>query len=111
MVEGSALVDGAFTNAVPGNVVKSMGANFVVGIALSPLSDNEITTYKTPNGKIINNIQIGFCDCDFLLEPDLSSYTATDVSSSAVMYDIGYECAKKHMDELFLALGKAKIKA
>lgn len=106
---GKTLVDGAFANAVPGDVAKKLGASFVVGISLSPAKDYEKTFFLTRSGEKKEICQRGIGRCDFLLAPDLSAYSAASVTGAAEMYDIGYECAMRACDDLMRALRAKKI--
>ena len=97
------LIDGAFRNAVPADVLKNMGADIVVGISLS----NEITTneqikrtldelYKDNNVPVCNRLA-GSKSADFLLTPNLTAYKSTSINKMDEIYEIGYECAKRAM--------------
>lgn len=101
------LADGAFCNAVPGDAARALGADFVIGIALSPVSRYRETEYITSSGEKKVYKQTGFACCDILLEPDLSAFRATDVQYGAQMYDIGYTCAQERMGEILRALRRA----
>ncbi len=107
--DGRKLIDGAFCNAVPGDVARSLGADFVIGIALSPVSTYCCGEWITTSGKRIAMRQTGFRGCDILLEPDLAAYAATDVFGGARMYDIGYECAMRRMPEIMRLLREKSI--
>lgn len=104
------LCDGAFTNAVPGDVARALGGHFVIGISLSPAENYACTRFLARSGKEIECRQRGIKSCDFMLEPDLSQFSATDITSAAVMYDIGYECAHSRAGELLDALRAHHIK-
>lgn len=103
-IDGKMYMDGAFVNAVPADVARTLGGDFVIGISLSPAKSYERTEFVLRNGEKKVCMQKGVHNCDFLLEPDLSAYGATDVFSAPVMYDIGYECAMRHADEILSAL-------
>ena len=102
-------VDGAFVNAVPGDAVRSLGADFVLGIALWPKESYQNSYYITTSGKKVVSAQKGFPACDYLLTPRLDAYTPTSVLGATEMYDIGYECVKKHQNDIFAALKGKKI--
>ena len=108
-VDGRRLADGVYSNAVPGDVARSLGANLVVGIALSPVEQYRTIRYETAGGKHIAIEQAGYAACDILLEPDLSAYSPTSVLSAARMQDIGYTCAEQHIDEILEAMRRRKI--
>lgn len=98
------LMDGAFVNAVPADAARALGGTFVIGISLSPAQSYEKTEFVTRTGIRKTCLQTGVKSCDILLEPDLSAYSATDVFSAPVMYDIGYECVSRRVDEIRKAL-------
>lgn len=107
--DGRRLVDGAFVNAVPGDVARALGADFVIGVALSPAERYRETMFAAADGTLVRAEQAGFAACDILLEPDLSAYSATSVLSGAQMFDIGYACAEARADEIVRALRERRI--
>lgn len=119
-IDGRKLFDGAFTNAIPSDVVKSMGADFVVGIDLSAYTkpDAEKSRISRLVGSAISrmspvhnaedNKSRGYANADFMLRPNLEGYLPTDVSVEGMdkMFEIGYEEAKSHMEEIKEAIAK-----
>lgn len=123
-IDGKKLYDGAFTNAIPSDVCKDLGARFVVGVDLS--------AYVTPDeekGRLtklfdtaISRIMPvkysedcktrGYEHADFMLRPNLKGFRATNLSKEAMsrMYELGYEEAKANMPALKQALSKRKRK-
>lgn len=118
-MDGKRLYDGAYTNAIPADVVKSMGADIVIGIDLSAyLTPNE---EKTAFSKLLGTAlgaldpMVRKPDCktrgyeaaDLMLRPMLRGYRATDVSPSAMrsMYELGYREAVANMDEIKRLIG------
>ena len=89
-------VDGAFSDSIPADYVKNLGASYVVGIDLS-----------TPNGKpsILNKLfptyekkvedpkKAGYDNADVMLHPDLTGYNPTSFKKAHEMYEIGYQTA------------------
>ena len=122
-IEGRKLVDGAFTDSVPADICKELGADFVIGIDLGAFtkSDEEKSRFSRLVGSAINALVSvkyledsktrGYEAADIMLRPNLHDYRATDVALEDMnaMYDIGYEEAKSHMDEIKAALKKAKF--
>ena len=107
-IDGTPLADGAFFNAVPGDVVREMGADIVVGVGLSEYSEDKPSRFMTAGGQIVPVRQKGFAACDILLTPALEGYAATDILRKDNMYDLGYECARSRMEEVRSLLKNAK---
>ena len=90
-VEGKTLIDGAFSNSVPADKVREMGADYIVGIDLS--------THAKKSGGLFSMIlpsfkggadepwKKGYDNADIMLHPDLSEYKS--VSFSAPKADSG----------------------
>ena len=108
-IDGRDLADGAFANAVPGDVARSLGADFVIGVTLSPAEGYREVAYQTASGRQIALRQEGIASCDILLEPDLSAYSATSVLDTNEIFDIGYACAKERMPEILERLREKKF--
>lgn len=123
-IEGKKIYDGAFTNAIPADVCKDLGAQFVVAVDLSayPRSDEDKSMVSRLLGSALNafvpvkylddNKTRGYDAADVMLRPNLYNYRATDVSPAAMneMFEIGYEEAKSRMAELKKAIEDAKSK-
>ena len=108
-IDGRELADGAFANAVPGDTARRLGADIVIGVALSPAQNYREVTFTTASGRQIVLRQEGFAACDILLEPDLSAYSATSVFDTDKIFDIGYACAKERLPEIRELLRANKI--
>ena len=108
VVNGQRLVDGAFTNSVPSDVVRKMGADIVIGI---DLSDHEAKPsalakiFPTFESKVSKPWEKGYQYSDVMLHPDLKGYTSLSFQAGSKMFEIGYECATLAMSEI-----KNKIK-
>ena len=114
------LYDGAFTNAIPADVCKDLGAKFVVAVDLSAFTkpDEEKSRVARLLGSAINAfVSVKYLDdsktrgyeaADFMLRPNLYDFRATDVSLENMnkMFEIGYNEAKAQMGAL-----KEKMKA
>lgn len=103
--EGKYLIDGAFSNAVPADLVKGMGADFIVGIDLAAFKRESrmsaigglFTNVRFDNG---NTSAQGYEFSDVMLRPDLGDYSATSFGKLHEMYEIGYETAMAEMDNV-----------
>lgn len=117
-IEGRKLYDGCFSNAVPADVVRNMGADLVVGVDLSAYvrADEEkgffsrfmgtAVDYFMPVRYLENAKARGYAAADIMLRPNLYDFHATDVSLTAMnkMYDIGYETANAKIGEIDKAI-------
>lgn len=116
--------DGAFTNAIPADVCKDLGAEFVIAVDLSAYAraDEDKSMVSRLLGSAINafvpvkylddNKSRGYAAADVMLRPNLYDYRATDVSPAAMneMFEIGYAEAKSRMDEIKKAIADATAK-
>lgn len=113
-IGGRRYYDGAFSDAIPADVCKDLGAELVVGIDLSAFvrPEEEKGRFSRIVGSAISAItpvkytadckSRGYHAADLMLRPNLIDFRATDVSRSAMdaMFEIGYEEAKAHLGEL-----------
>lgn len=120
-VEGRRLYDGAFSNAVPADVCKDMGAHAVIGCDLSAFvrPEEEKSKFTRFVGTAVNAFMPvhtlrdaksrGYASADVMLRPNLYDFRATDVSRAAMdkMFDIGYEEAKARLGEIDKAISDA----
>ena len=121
-IGGKRLYDGAFSNAIPTDVCRDLGAKFVVGVDLSAFVKPEEEKGKISRifGTAISMItpvkytsdckSRGYENADFMLRPNLKNYRATDISREAMnrMFELGYEEAKANMPALKKAIAKRK---
>lgn len=122
-IAGRKLFDGAFTNSVPADVCKDLGAQFVIAVDLGAFTkpEDEKSRFSRLLGSAINAfVSVKYLDdsksrgydaADIMLKPNLYDFRATDVSVEAMneMYEIGYKEARAHMEEIKEALIKAGI--
>lgn len=113
-LNGRKLYDGAFSNAVPADLCRELGAEFVIGVDLSAFMRPEEEKGRLSRivGTAINAFvpvkytadckSRGYEAADFMLRPNLYTFRATDVSRAAMdeMFEIGYTEAKEHIDEI-----------
>ena len=113
-IGGKKLYDGAFSNAIPADTCREMGADFVVGVDLGAFvrSEEEKSRISRLVGSAINAFvpvrytadckSRGYAAADVMLRPNLYDYRATDVSRAAMdaMFEIGYREAKEHAEEI-----------
>ena len=120
-IDGKRLADGAFTNAIPADVARDMGADFVIGCDLSAylLPDEEKSRLSRLIGSALNAFvslryredskERGYQASDIMLRPNLLGFTATDIGreDTARMFELGYEEAISRMPEIRKALKDA----
>ena len=110
------LVDGAFLNATPADVVKDMGADVVISINLTGIASNSVG--KATLDMMYKGHGVKECDrlwqmrkfSDYILSPDLSGFKSTDVDKTDEMFSVGYACAKQNMSEIKKLLISKKVK-
>ena len=96
VIEDARYVDGAFTNSIPADHVRQMGADYVVGIDLAnheakPSLLSRI--FPVFRSKVKEPWKKGYENSDVMLHPDLSDFQATSYRRGEEMFDIGYRHA------------------
>ena len=110
-IDGKNYIDGAFTNSVPADVVKGLGADYIVGI---DLSDHEskgsflTRIFPTYKSKVERPWEKGYENADIILHPDLSGFTSLSFHQASAMYEIGYKCAIEQIPTIKSNLEKKK---
>ena len=100
-LNGMTLVDGALTNNLPVDVVKSMGADFTIAVALDvPLDPKDFESLLGVAGRSISymisaNERPQIASADLVLMPELKGMTSGDYSKSKEFRRIGYEAAER----------------
>lgn len=103
IIDGQRYVDGAYTNALPADLVKQMGAHYVVSVDLSTKESKSgllakiFPTYKT---NVENPYEKGYSNSDVILHPDLNEFNSVAFWEGAKMYDIGYHHALSFIDKI-----------
>lgn len=120
-IDGKKYYDGAFSNAVPADVCKELGADLVIGIDLAAFlrTDEEKSVISRLLGNALSYVMPvkytedcrtrGYAAADVMLRPNLHDFSATDISLAAMnaMYEIGYCEAKERMPEIKKAIEEA----
>ncbi len=103
IIDDKRLVDGAFKNSIPADVCKKMGADFVLGIDLSPENPMNYSSLKVLNSFYKNKIEKcsrsynGYKFADVMLAPDLRKYNMLGVWKTKDLFDIGYTIIKDNI--------------
>ena len=115
MRNGIRLVDGAFVNSVPADVVKNLGADYVISINLSRgISDNShikrfLDGMYPENGvSVMLSNRACYEYSDVVIEPELGEYPASSINKFYEIYAAGYAAAKEKTGEIKKALREAR---
>ena len=104
VIDGIKYVDGAFSNSVPADQVREMGAEYIVGIDLSATVKSKPTIltklFTTYIGKEEQPSKKGDENADVMLHPDLNDYKPTSFREAEQMYEIGYNEAVKKIPKI-----------
>ncbi len=103
IIDGVRYVDGAYTNSIPADLVRQMGADYIIAIDLSTreskasLLKKIFPTYKSD---VKEPWAKGYSNCDIMLHPDLNEYSSVSISAGLKMYEIGYQCAMNNIQKI-----------
>ena len=103
VIDGQRYIDGAFSNSVPADVVRSLGADYVVGIDLANHNEKPgllNRLFPTYQSKIKEPWSKGYEFSDIVLHPDLKDFRAVSISRSSKMYEIGYQTAVEALPKI-----------
>jgi NTE family protein len=94
------LVDGAVLNNLPVDVVKRMGADIVIAVALDtpPITDKDVKSFFGVAGRsisimIMDNERRSLAMADIVVAADLKGFTGTQYDRSEEFIRVGYEGA------------------
>ena len=113
VIDGQRYVDGAYSNALPADLVKQMGADYVVGIDLSTKESKQGVLSKlfpSYQAKVENPYEKGYAYSDVILHPDLNEFNSVALWEGAKMYDIGYHHALSFIPKIKEDIEKLKKK-
>ncbi len=91
-------VDGGVLNNLPVEPLRPL-CDILIGVNVTPISYTEnLNGMREVGFRILNlslktNMESRIKQCDFIIEPDTSTYTIFDVNKSKLIYDAGYEAA------------------
>ena len=107
-IDGVYYIDGAFINSIPADVVKKMGADYIIGIDLSVQKIKSKRKKKEKRIGVTNPAGKGYKYSDVILHPDLKGYSSYDFNKGMEMYDIGYKCAIEKISQIKKDLQRLK---
>lgn len=113
IIDGESYIDGAFSNSIPADHVKALGADYVVGIDLSEReSKGGLMSKLMPSYKLgaKEPWEKGYANCNVMIRPDLSGYKATSFSKAEEMFDIGYNHANSVIPQILEDIKNFKYK-
>jgi NTE family protein len=99
------VVDGGVVNNFPVDIVREMGADYVIGINLGATSSGEapddlgsimMALASIPSKE---SLQEHIDDCDIYIQPDLGNYSSSSFTSSPEILELGLEQGKLHEQE------------
>ncbi len=119
-IDGRRYYDGAFSNGVPCEACRTLGADFVLGIDLSAFQKPEEEKGRISRlfGAAIAKMSPvhynddcrsrGYAQADLMLTPNLLNFRATDVSREGMdgMFEVGYETARENIEKIKEAIRK-----
>lgn len=114
-IDGKYYIDGAFANSVPADIVKNMGADYIVGIDLAAYKKETKAGFL---GELFTNVKFeridsskkGYEFSNTMLRPDLGDYSPVSFSYFHEMYEIGYNIAMENMDKILSDIKNIKRK-
>jgi NTE family protein len=99
------LCDGNFSNSVPVNVLRQLGAEYVIGVDI--FKPGLRSKWLGPLGLLINGLEIliqraglGIETADYLITPDLAGCTYLRFSQREILFRKGYQAAQKELPRL-----------
>ncbi len=105
------LVDGGLLNNIPADVVRKMGADYVISVDLnsgrgSGTNSTDIVSMAFATWRITtkNSAYKGIQNSDFIIPPDLSRYSSTNLEGYKEMIEIGYRTTKERIPEILREL-------
>jgi NTE family protein len=100
-------IDGGISQNLPGNQVKMMGADYVIGMKVNStlrtedrLNNIVDVLDQTINIGIINRVNEQISDCDLILEPELEEFSATGFKNIKPIIEAGEVYARSMMSRL-----------
>lgn len=107
------LVDGGILNNLPVNVVRSMGADIVVAVDVTPamrFGHRPENLFDMATASIIvaaSNTEVrARKDADFLVQPDVERFSPWDFSDTSQMEEAGRAAALVVVEQVLAALGR-----
>ena len=112
-IDDMLLVDGGVKNSVPGDVVKSMGADFCVAVNLNA-DRGRLSAPKNAFDVIWSSLKIAWNentvqrlkDVDVVVTPDLKDFTYYDLKHLDALVERGERAMREKTGDVLAGLGK-----
>lgn len=112
IIDGKRYVDGAFSNSIPADRVKEMGADYIVGIDLANHESKSggilSKLFPTYEGKVKEPWAKGYQFSDTMIHPDLRGFAPTDIKYAQQMFEIGYKTTLEQIPKILSDIEKLK---
>ena len=106
-IDNKYYVDGGLSEYLPIPSVRSLGAQFTIGVNLSNKDEEYRRTHnmlqlimQITNMIARQNIKFSLQQTDFLIHPRLDQYSAFDFSTAEELMDIGYVMTKRNIRDI-----------
>lgn len=106
-------VDGAFSDSIPADYVKQLGADYIVGIDLSTPEVKQgllSKLFPTYEKKVDDPKKAGYDFSNTMIHPDLTGFTSTSFRRASEMYEIGYTAALSAVPKIKNDIEKLKLR-
>lgn len=115
--EDKLLSDGGLQNAIPADIPKMFGCDYVIAVDV-----NSSRTYGTDSTKLVDvllaSIRIlmkstpikGYVYSDVIITPDLKRFKATSIDGMQEMINEGYKAAKANIDKILEVFTRKPLK-
>lgn len=103
VIDNERYIDGAYVNSIPADLVKKMGADYIVGVDLSvrDVKPSVISKlFPTYESKVKEPWNKGYENSDLVIHPDLTGYKAYSFDGGDKMFDIGYQEGLKYVKQI-----------
>lgn len=106
-IDDSLYIDGGILSNLPAEVVRAMGADYVIGVKANSYlaKQEELNTMidvlnQTVNVNMQKHVQSSEKQCDLIIEPDLVEFKLLDFDKKKQIIQIGYNSAQKYIKQI-----------
>jgi NTE family protein len=112
-IEGRILGDGGVSDMLPVDVLRQMGADYVIGVDIFCFT---LRSYLGPLGYMLATLEIlleraggGITEADCLISPDLKGKSYFRFSKRGEFYDLGYKAALEKLECIRREIGLLEL--